>query len=152
MMNDEETFIKIEAIESLLHVLETLSCELVEKEMIPSFLKLLNVINVPDEVIERMAQIIGAICFKLQKMDKMHIKYQPQILEFYSAICVHKTDTCRRYAVYNLPAMNKIYRKHLGDSNCFIPKRGLPQLQRQSSECEESKDEEPNSPTVPFEF
>ncbi len=129
MMNDEETFIKIEAIESLVHVLETLSCELVEKEMIPSFLKLLNVVNVPDEVIERMAQIIGAICFKLQKMDNMHIKYQPQILEFYSAICVHKTDTCRRYAVYNLPAMNKIYRKHLGESNCFIPKRSQ-QLQR----------------------
>jgi len=59
----------------LVHVLETLSCELVEKEMIPSFLKLLNVVNVPDEVIERMAQIIGAICFKLQKMDNMHIKY-----------------------------------------------------------------------------
>lgn len=151
MMNDEETFIKIEAIESLVHVLETLSCELVEKEMIPSFLKLLNVVNVPDEVIERMAQIIGAICFKLQKMDNMHIKYQSQILEFYSAICVHKTDTCRRYAVYNLPAMNKIYRKHLGESNCFIPKSSQ-QLQRQNSECEESKEEEPNPPIVPFEF
>lgn len=55
MINDEETFIKIEAIEGLLHILETLTGELLERELVPSLLKLLNVVNVPDEVIERMA-------------------------------------------------------------------------------------------------
>jgi hypothetical protein len=39
--NDEETFIKIEAIEGLQYILETLSVELIEKELIPSLLKLL---------------------------------------------------------------------------------------------------------------
>jgi hypothetical protein len=77
LINDEETFIKIEAIEGLLHILETLSSELIEREVVPSLLKLLNVVNVPDEVIERMAQIIGPICYKIQKIDDMHLKYQP---------------------------------------------------------------------------
>jgi len=65
LINDEETFIKIEAIEGLQYILETLSVDLIELELVPSLLKLLNVENVPDEVIERMAQIIGPICFKL---------------------------------------------------------------------------------------
>jgi hypothetical protein len=41
LINDEETFIKIEAIEGLQYILETLSVELIEKELIPSLLKLL---------------------------------------------------------------------------------------------------------------
>jgi hypothetical protein len=45
LINDEETFIKIESLEAFQYILETLSCELIEKEIIPSFLKLLNTEN-----------------------------------------------------------------------------------------------------------
>jgi hypothetical protein len=55
LINDDETFIKIEAIEGLQYILETLSVELIEKELVPSLLKLLNVENVHDEVMIRMA-------------------------------------------------------------------------------------------------
>lgn len=41
LANDEETFIKIEALECLQYILETLSVDLIERELIPSLLKLL---------------------------------------------------------------------------------------------------------------
>jgi hypothetical protein len=143
LINDDETFIKIEAIEGLQYILETLSVELIEKELVPSLLKLLNVNNVHDEVMIRMAEIIGPISYKLSKLDDMHLKYQPQILEFYSAICVHKSDECRRHAAYNLPAINQIYRNHLGESNCFTPQKLQRSISKDNSSDEESKDEEP---------
>ena len=45
LINDEETFIKIESLEAFQYILETLSVDLIEKEIIPSFLKLLNTEN-----------------------------------------------------------------------------------------------------------
>lgn len=75
LLNDEETFIKIEAIEAFSFILETVSVELIEKEMIPSFLKLLNTENQHDEVMVRMSQIIGPVCYKLQMKEDLHLKY-----------------------------------------------------------------------------
>lgn len=94
LINDEETSIKVEAIDSIQYILETLDVEIIEKEIIPSFLKLLNIEN-HDEVVERMSLIVGPIAFKLMTKDELHIKYQQNILEFYRATCVHKSDQCR---------------------------------------------------------
>ncbi len=55
LINDEENFIQIEAIDGLQYVLETLDVEVIEKEIIPSFLKLLIIENHHDEVVERMS-------------------------------------------------------------------------------------------------
>lgn len=55
LINDEETFIKIEAIDGLQYILETLDVEVIENEIIPSLLTLLNYENHHDEVVERMS-------------------------------------------------------------------------------------------------
>lgn len=90
LLNDEETFIKIEAIEALTFVMDTVSVELIEKEMIPNFLKLLNTENQHDEVMIRVCEIIGPICDKLRNKEDLHLKYMQQILDFYRVACVHK--------------------------------------------------------------
>jgi hypothetical protein len=41
LLNDEETYIRIEAMESISYVLETLSEELIERELMPNLLKML---------------------------------------------------------------------------------------------------------------
>lgn len=62
-----------------------------------------------------MSQLIGPLCFKLQQKEDLHIKYEQQLLTFYKTICVHKSDECRENAVYNLPAMNQIYRQRISN-------------------------------------
>ena len=57
MCNDEEIFIRVEAVEALSYVLETLDAELIEKEFIPPLLKLLQ--SQHDEIVMRMSQILG---------------------------------------------------------------------------------------------
>ena len=113
LINDEETFIKIESLEAFQYILETLSCELIEKEIVPSFLKLLNTENQHDEVMDRMSAIIGPVASKLHQKEDLHLKYQQQILDFYRVASQHKSDECRQNAAYNLPCMNLIYRAHL---------------------------------------
>ena len=53
MCNDEEIFIRLEAVEALSYVLETLDVELLEQEFIPPLLKLL--LSDHDEILIRMS-------------------------------------------------------------------------------------------------
>ena len=45
LMNDEEHFIKIEAMDAFQYIMDTVQIDLIEREMLPSFLKLLNTEN-----------------------------------------------------------------------------------------------------------
>lgn len=45
LLTDDDYFIKIEAVEALHFVMETLSLEMVEKEVVPCFLKLIQTEN-----------------------------------------------------------------------------------------------------------
>jgi hypothetical protein len=65
LLNDEETYIRIEAMESISYVLETLDEELIERELMPNLLKMLVFEDNHDSIIQRMAQIIGKVAFKL---------------------------------------------------------------------------------------
>ena len=75
LLNDEETYIRIEAMESISYVLETLDEELIERELMPNLLKMLVFEDNHDSIIQRMAQIIGKVAFKLQN-TQLHIKYK----------------------------------------------------------------------------
>lgn len=104
-----------------------------------------------------MSKIIGPVVFKLKRED-FHLKFQGQILEFYRAACVHKSEQCRLNAAYNLPCMNVLYREHLDDtpnlilSSPQIKALAPPSLTNCSStslavqsEVEESKEEPPEN-------
>lgn len=69
LLNDEESYVRIEAIEAVLEVLEHLPIDKIEEEFIPNFLKALNFENNHDEIIVRMSRMIGKLTFKLSKHD-----------------------------------------------------------------------------------
>jgi hypothetical protein len=117
----------------LKYVLETVDVELIEREFVPSLLKLLNIDTQHDEINTRMAEVVGPIAFKMQKIGDLHVKYQKQILGFYRDVCTHKNDECRLPAALNFPCMNQIYR------NLVSP-----------AQPEESKDDEPEQSQFTF--
>ena len=43
LLNDEESYVRIEVIEAILEILEHLSLESIETQFIPNFLKALNI-------------------------------------------------------------------------------------------------------------
>lgn len=92
-------------------MLETVEAELIEREMVPSLLKLLSIDTQHDDIIVRMAEIVGPVAFKLQQKSDFHVKYQQQMLDFYRGVCAHKNDACRTNAAFNFPCMNQIYRQ-----------------------------------------
>jgi hypothetical protein len=55
LLNDEETYIRIEVIEGVSYVLETLDEEMIERELIPNLLKMLVFEDNHYEIINRMA-------------------------------------------------------------------------------------------------
>jgi len=75
LLNDEESYVRIEVIEAILEILEHLQIETIETQFIPNFLKALVLSNNHDEIIARMAKMIGRIVHKLSAFD-LHLKYQ----------------------------------------------------------------------------
>ena len=113
LLNDEESYVRIEVIEAILEILEHLSLETIETQFIPNFLKALNIQNNHDEIIARMAKIIGRIVHKLSAFD-LHIKYQEQILTFYKAMIEHRDEQNVLCGITNLPCFNLLYKDRLG--------------------------------------
>lgn len=107
MCNDEEIYIRIEAFEALSYVLETIDSELIEREIIPPLLEMLN--QEHEEVVQKMSLIIGQLIFKL-KAKQLDVKYKEEFMEFFKYICGHKLEKVRQNAAYNLPCFNTIYR------------------------------------------
>lgn len=112
MCNDEEIFIRVEAVEAMSYVLETLDVELLEKEFIPPLLKLLE--SNHDEIVIRMSRIVGQLAHKLKAHEAPLLeKYKDEFIAFYKMICVHRCEECRENAAFNLPAMNLIFRQFI---------------------------------------
>lgn len=112
LVNDEESYVSVEALEGLLEVLEHVDLETVESEIMPNILKLIAHDNRIQEITVRMAQIIGKVVFKLSRNSaNLHRKYQTEIIEFYTRICDdYETEDCRFHAAYNLPCFHACYR------------------------------------------
>lgn len=112
-MNDEESYVSVEALEGLLEVLEHVDIETVEQEIMPNILKLIAHDNRIQEITVRMAQIIGKVVYKLSRNNSnLHRKYQTEIIDFYNRICEdYETEDCRFHAAYNLPCFHACYRQ-----------------------------------------
>ena len=110
LLNDEESYVRIEAIEAILEVLEVVEVTKIEEEFIPNFLKALVFENNHDEIIVRMGRMIGKIAFKLSKND-LHLKYKEQILTFYNDINNHKDEENVMSAVFNLPCFHQLFKE-----------------------------------------
>jgi len=61
LLNDEEYYIRIEAIEILAEILHLMSQDVVEKEFIPVFLSTIE--STLEDITVRLAQILGKIVF-----------------------------------------------------------------------------------------
>lgn len=113
LLNDEESYVRIEVIEAILEILEHLSLEIIEQQFIPNFLKALVISNNHDEIIERMSELIGRIVHKISAFE-LHIKYQEQILTFYKAIIEHRDEKNVIQGIRNLPCLNLLYKDKIG--------------------------------------
>lgn len=109
LLNDEESYVRMEAIEAVLEVLEKLELQTIEDEFIPNLIKGLSLEKNHDEIIVRMSKIIGKIVYKLSCFD-LHVKYQDQLLSFYKAMVSHKDEACVINGIYNLPCFHALYR------------------------------------------
>lgn len=59
----------------------------------------------------RLAELIGKIIFKLQALG-LHIKHREPLMEFFKKMINHKELKMRRYAAYNLPCFNKLFKEY----------------------------------------
>jgi hypothetical protein len=76
-------------------------------------LKALVIENNHDEIIARMAQLIGRVVHKLSAFD-LHIKYKEQILMFYREIINHRDENIVLQGILNLPCFNLLYKDKVG--------------------------------------
>ena len=93
----------------MLEILEHLELDQIEQQFIPNFLKALIITNNHDEIIQRMAQIIGKVVHKLSAFD-LHLKYKEQILSFYKAMVEHRDPENNMTGIKNLPCFNLLYK------------------------------------------
>ena len=105
LLNDEESYIRIEAIEALLEVLEHLDAKKVEESFVPNMIKAFEIEHNHDEIILKMAEIIGRIVYKLSTYD-LHMKYKDKILTFFLYVCNSKNDEVKAFGIYNLPCFH----------------------------------------------
>lgn len=93
LLNDEEAFIRIEALEILTDYLNFLTPEDIESEFVKEMLKTSDADN--EEIQLRLAEIIGKIVNQLQPFG-FHMKYKERILEFYKMMVGNKEIKMRR--------------------------------------------------------
>lgn len=110
LLNDEESYVRIEVIEAILEILEHLQLETIEQQFIPNFLKAIKIQkNQPDEIVARMATLIGKIVYKLSTFD-LHLKYKEPILAFFKMIIEHRDQENVKMGIYNLPCFQLLYK------------------------------------------
>lgn len=107
LLHDEEAHVRIEAVEASIELLECMEPAAIEREVIPTLLRLMQ--GSPHEDIDlRLAKICGRFIWRLQKSE-LHLKYKVQIQEYYSKICEHESDAIKLNAAYNLPCFHQVF-------------------------------------------
>ena len=117
LINDEDMHIQLDAIEAFTEILEELTIEEVEKEFVPCVLSNLDLDNHAEQIdlLDRISQLCGLVAFKLSERDDIHLTHKQEFLEFYLHICDHKEVSIRKRAIYNLPAMHKLFKSEEKD-------------------------------------
>ena len=91
LLDDEESYVRIEAIEAILEVLEKLELSTIEENVMPNLIKGLDLEQNHIENVVRMSKMIGKIVYKLSHFD-LHTKYQEQFLTFFKGIISHEDE------------------------------------------------------------
>lgn len=109
LLNDEEAYIRIEALEIITDSLQYLDVDEIEKEYVQAVIKTIDVGI--EEIVQRLAQLIGKIVYNLKPFE-FHLKYQDHFVDFFKSICQHKEVEMRRFAAYNLACFNQLYKDY----------------------------------------
>ncbi len=83
LLNDEENYVRIEAIEACAEVIDRMEIEDIEKEFIPIVLNIIECYT--EDIITRLAALIGKIVYELRKGD-LYLKLKTQFLTFFKSI------------------------------------------------------------------
>ena len=127
-MNDEEAYIRIDALDILTSYLDQLPLEDIENEYMKEVVRTAAapdpsdpsssssaatvVVGAISEGIQiRLAEIIGKIAYGVKPfgMDK---KYRGVFLNFFKYIANHKELKLRRLAAFNLPSFNQLFKEY----------------------------------------
>ncbi len=108
LLNDEESLIRIEALEIMTEILEHFEKSYIDKDYMNAVLELM-VTDIEDIEI-RLAHIIGKIVHKLSIVTETHIIFKEKLLEYFNTMCCHKNNEIKRYASYNLVCFHMIYK------------------------------------------
>jgi hypothetical protein len=108
LLNDEEAYIRIEALEILTSYLDQLDAADIENEYVKEVLRTTEAHDTED-IQARLAELLGKIVFKLQPFG-LHLKHKNAFIKFFKFMVGHKELKMRRYAAYNLPCFNQLYK------------------------------------------
>ena len=109
LLQDEEAYIRIEALEILTKYLEHLEKSDIDGEYVHEVLRTLNA-DV-EEIQIRVAELIGLIVHKLSTFE-LHLKHREEFLNFFKMMVSHKEAKMRRHAAYNLPCFYKLLKEY----------------------------------------
>lgn len=112
LLNDEESFIRIEAIDVATDMIDKMTEEQIENEFIKMIFDTIDC-NV-EEILLRLAGSLGRIVYALKRFD-LYLKHKDKFLEFYMSTVHHKEIEMRKKAAYNLPCFNALYKDHCED-------------------------------------
>lgn len=112
LLNDEEAYIRIDALDILTMYLDQLPTEDIENEYVKEVLRTANA-DVEDIQV-RLAEIIGRVVHQLSPFN-LHMKHKNVFINFFKFIANHKELKLRRLAAFNLPCFNKLYKDSQDD-------------------------------------
>ena len=118
-LNDEEAYIRIEAIEIVTEVLDELDEEVIEREYIPALMSIMDIAN--EDITLKFSSIMGKIAFKLKKFESSRlvnrnsdditaVNYKAKLIDFFIQACSHKELEMRINAAYNFPCFYILYK------------------------------------------
>lgn len=108
LLNDEEAYIRIEALDVMADHLDHLEGNDLESEFVKEVLRTASA-DV-EEIQTRFAELIGKIAYRLQPFG-LHVKHKLTFVDFFKLMVNHKELKMRRLAAYNLPCFNKLFKE-----------------------------------------
>lgn len=112
LINDEDSFIQLDAVEAYTKFSEELSKQEMENDFMPCVLLALDIEHADTniELLQRATELTGVIAYKLSEHG-MHMAFKKEIMEFWMETCAHEDHLVRKWACYNMPALMMLYKE-----------------------------------------
>ena len=107
MLNDEEIYIRIEAVEITVEIMDHLEASLIDKEFFPCFKDLIE-LNFT-EITKRLCLILGKLAFRLSSKT-LESDYKAELVEFYITCSQDKSLELKQYCAFNLPCFTTLFK------------------------------------------